>query len=113
MSGASLRSGDLRRRVTIQQRTATQDTFGQSSVTWTDLFSCWADIQPMNGRELLAAQAQQFEVTHQVVIRWRSGVTPAMRVVYQGRFMDVQSVIDVDTQHRRLTLMCSEGLNRG
>jgi SPP1 family predicted phage head-tail adaptor len=48
-----------------------------------------------------------------VVIRYRSGVLPAMRVIYQGRVFDIQSVIDVDTQHRRLALMCSEGLNQG
>jgi SPP1 family predicted phage head-tail adaptor len=36
-----------------------------------------------------------------------------MRVIYQGRVFDIQSVIDVDTQHRRLALMCSEGLNQG
>jgi SPP1 family predicted phage head-tail adaptor len=113
MSQNGLRSGDLRRRVTVQQRTVSVDTFGQQAVSWSSFLECWADIQPSSGRELIAAQAQQSEVTHQVVIRYRSGVLPAMRVLYQGRVFDIQSVIDVDTQHRRLALMCSEGLNQG
>ena len=114
MTSGSIRTGDLRRRITIQQRSSeTADSFGQASTSWTDVVSTWADIQPMSGRELQAAQAQQSEVTHQVEIRYRAGVLPRMRVSYQTRVFDIQSVIDVGMQHRRLTLMCSEGLTQG
>ena len=114
MTSAAIRTGDLRRRITIQQRSSeSPDGFGQASTSWTDVVSTWADIQPMNGRELMSAQAQQSEVTHQVEIRYRTGVLPRMRVVYQSRVFDIQSVIDVGMQHRRLQLQCSEGLNQG
>ena len=114
MTSAGICTGDLRRRVTLQQRSSeAANSYGQASTSWTDVVSTWADIQPMNGRELMSAQAQQSEVTHQVEIRYRTGVLPRMRVVYQSRVFEIQSVIDVGMQHRRLTLMCSEGLTQG
>ena len=103
----------MNRRATIQQRSTGKDTFGQQSMTWTDYLPVWAYIEPMTGRELIAAQAQQSEVTHQVVIRYRAGITAAMRLVYEGRIFDILSVVDTDTQHRRLVLQCAEGLTAG
>jgi SPP1 family predicted phage head-tail adaptor len=108
-----IRAGDLRRQITIQQRDATVDSFKQEVVTWTTFATCWAEIDPMSGRELMAAGAQQFEMTHEITIRYRAGVTPAMRVLYQGRIFNIVAVIDNDTQHRKLTLVCQEGLTQG
>lgn len=108
-----MRPGELRRQVQIQQRNSTQDSFGQRVQTWATVATTWADIQPLSGRELETAQAVRSEVTHTVVIRYRPGVTAAMRVVYQGRYFNVLSVIDVDTRHKVMQLLCSEGLNDG
>lgn len=113
MTWGGLRSGDLRRQIVIQQRSTTKDTHGQESTSWSDVATTWAAIEPLNGRELLAAQAQQSETTHQVVIRYRTGITAANRVLYQGRVFNVLSVIDQDMKHRSLMLLCSEGLNQG
>jgi SPP1 family predicted phage head-tail adaptor len=108
-----MRAGALRRQVALQTRIASKDTFGQASVSWTTTATTWADIEPLSGRELMAAQAQQAETTHKVSIRYRSGVTPAMRVVYQGRNFNVLSVLDDDMAHKSLTLLCSEGMTNG
>jgi SPP1 family predicted phage head-tail adaptor len=113
MSAEGLRAGDLKRQITIEQRATGTDTNGQRSTTWSTFCTTFASISPMSGRELELAQAVNAEVTHQIVIRYRTGVTTAMRVVYQGRYFDIQSVQDVDTQHRKLVLLCGEGLNVG
>ena len=113
MTWAGVRAGDLKRRITIQQRSASVDTFGQQLVTWSNLLTSWAEIQPTSGREMVSAEAQQFEISHQITIRYRSTITPAMRVLYEGRVFEIMSVLDQDTQHRRLTLMCSEGPTQG
>lgn len=109
----NLRAGDLNRRITIQQRSSTPDSYGQQSGAWTDVVTCWAGIEPLTGRELLAAQAVNTENTHQVKLRYRTGITAAMRVVYQGRLFNILSVIDPDTAHVALHLLCSEGLTQG
>jgi len=109
----ALRSGELNRRITIQQRDSEQNTFGQQLLTWSDVLICWAGIEQMQGRELEMAQAINAETTHRVTIRYRAGITPAMRVLYQGRVLNVLSVLDIDTAHVALHLMCSGGLNQG
>lgn len=108
-----MRAGDLRKRVKIQQRGTTQDSFGQQITTWTDVAEVWASIEPMSGRELMAAAAVQSETTHTVVIRYRPGIVPAMRINYGGRLFNIGAVIDENERHRMLTLICSEGLNDG
>lgn len=113
MGGNAVRGGDFNRRIAIQQRSSTVDAFGQASPTWSDLLTCWARIEPLSGRELVLAQAQNAEVTHLVEVMYRPTVTAAMRVVYQGRIFNVLSVIDPDMAHVTLELLCSEGLNKG
>lgn len=109
----TIRSGEFDRRISIQARGTTKDSFGQQVTTWTEVISCWARIRPMSGRELIAAQAVQAETTHRIEILYRPTVVPAMRAVYQGRIFNIESVIDDGTRHETLTLLCGEGLNQG
>lgn len=109
-----MRTGNLRRRISIQRKDMTQDSYGQPSLTWVSVADTWADIQPLSGRELEIAQAINAEVSHQVTIRHREGITAAMRIVYQGRYFNITSPpLDVDMRHKEIQLMCSEGLNDG
>ena len=108
-----MQAGQLRRRVTIQQRSATQDEYGQPLNSWTDVTTVCAAIEPMSGRELLAAQAVNSEVSHNVTIRYIPGITAAMRLNYGGRLFNIHSVLDENERHRMLTLQCSEGMNDG
>lgn len=105
--------GKLRHRITFQERTTTQDSYGQPLLTWTDVATVWGAVEPLNGRELMAAEAVQSEITHQVVIRYRPGITAKMRVLYGTRVFDIQNVLDENERHRMLTLLCLEGLSDG
>lgn len=113
MSRYTLDSSVLSRRITIQSRASALDSFGQQILTWTDVLSCWASLESQSSKELIAAQAVNAELTDMVTIRYRTGITAAMRVLYQSRVLNIQSVINPDTAHVALQLMCSEGLNQG
>ncbi len=103
-----MRAGDLRHKVTIQQKTTTKDTEGIPSETWPDFATVWAAIEPLQGREFFSAQAVNAQVTTRIRIRYRAGITPTMRVSYGTRIFDIQVVIDVEERHRELQLMCQE-----
>jgi len=96
-----LRSGDLRRRITLQRRTTGQDSVGQAATTWQNVATVWASID------------LQAEVTHTITIRYRPNVTAAMRAVYQGATYNIECVIDVEQRHVAMTLLCTVGLNEG
>lgn len=113
MTAIVLSPGELNRRITLQTRTSTQDTYGQAQDTWTDWATCWAKIESMSGNEMVAAQAINAELTHKVTIRYRPGVLASMRLLYGDRIFNIGSVVEPEAAHVSLELTCGEGLNRG
>ena len=109
-----MRAGELRRRVSIQQRDATQDTFGQQATSWTDLYTnVPVAIQALSGRELLAAQAVNSEVSHNINLRYLAGITANMRILYGTRIFNITAVMNIDERNKELMLQAAEGLNDG
>lgn len=105
--------GDLRRRITIQQPSETKDSEGIVTVTWVDLATVWAAVEPLQGREFLSAQAVTSEPITRIRIRYQAGIKPSMRAVYGTRIYDIQYVIDTGDRHRELQLMCREVTDGG
>lgn len=117
-----VRSGNLRKRLTFQVRSAEEDRLGQQVNVWADAFTCWGEIQPLTGRELIAAQAMQSAVTHSIMVRYRPELSEpkqvaAMRVLYRGRWgvriFDIHAAMNEDERNRVVTLQAEEGLNNG
>jgi len=103
-----MRAGRLRHRVTIQQKVPTRDTFGGELVTWSPVATVWASVEPLQGREYLAARQLQAELTTRIRIRCRTGILPQMRVVWGSHTYDIQAVIEPESGRRELQLMCTE-----
>lgn len=101
-----MKAGDIDQRVTLERQAGGVDELGQPLDEWAALGSCWASVQPLQGREFIAAQAAQSEVTTRITIRYRPGITPADRVVFDGKVFNIVSVIDKRSQHDELQLMC-------
>lgn len=113
-----MRAGDLRHRVTFQSRSVSADSFGAQSEQWRDVATVWADVSPLSGRELFAAQAVNVEISHSVTIRYQAQfagpkAVAAMRILYGNRIFNIHSSMDTDERHRELKMTCSEGLNNG
>lgn len=107
-----MRAGRLRHRVKIQAPVSTQDEYGGTAGSWTDVATVDAGIHPMSGRELLAAQAIQSSVTHEIAMRYRV-VDATNRILYGARIFNIKSVVNIDERNRDLVLLCTEGLDRG
>lgn len=111
-----LDAGRLRHRVTIQARENIQDPItGESAIVWTDAWvNIAAAIEPLSARELIAAQAQQSEVTTRITIRTLAGLSAEHRLLHNGRIYNIAGVIpDPDSGQEWVTLPCSEGVNDG
>ena len=118
-------SGSLNRQIKLQTRQAnqaiTQDTAGQELTNWTDWPSAgattWARIAPASGREMAQAGAVEGEISHAITIRYRTGVHAKMRALYTAsgttRVFDIMAVIETETAHATLTLLCIEGPTLG
>jgi SPP1 family predicted phage head-tail adaptor len=103
-----MRAGRFRHRVTIKDRVVTRDTYGEEDVTWADVATVWADVQPIRGREYLEMDQAQADLTHRVWLRWRTGVEPTMRLYLGSRVLQIESVIRPEERRIGLELICRE-----
>lgn len=105
-----MRIGQLRHRITLQSKTATQDAYGAETVTWKNEKEVHASVDSLNGREYFLAQQMQSEVTHKIRFRYIPGLTPAWRVKWGTRIFDIKSAINPEEKNSEWILMCKEFL---
>jgi SPP1 family predicted phage head-tail adaptor len=74
--------GRLDQRVTLQQASASRDAEGGPVETWADVATVWADVRPVGARSITRGQQAGAAVSKEVTIRWRSGLSSAMRVLF-------------------------------
>lgn len=105
----------LRHRITLQSRTATQDSnTGEMVMSWANTMADEpAEVVPLSGKEFIQSGATQAQVDTRITIRWRSGIEPTMRVVFDGNNYQITAVLPDPTNRRHLTLMCQRGVNSG
>lgn len=103
-----MRAGRLRKRVSIQQPVQAVNAYGERIVTWSTVATVWAAVEPLRGREMFDAEQVQAEISHRVILRYRSGLDSTYRLLLASRVLQIQTVIDVDERHRELHLMCRE-----
>ena len=107
-----LDAGRLDKRVTIQSRVESDDSGGGTTIVYTDLATVRAGIEPGTGREFVAAQQLTPELSHTVMMRYRRGITPNMRIAYtvEGavRTFAIHAITDPMERHEQLVCYCSE-----
>lgn len=104
-----MKAGNLRHRVTIQRSTDALDATTQEiTQTWTTLATVWAEVLDMSGSERFRAAQVQPGATVTVRIRYRDDVTSKMRIRHGSRYLNIESVIDMEGRNRERLLICSE-----
>ncbi len=103
-----MKAGKLRHRITIQEASERQDSTGAVVNTWVDRATIWAAVEPLSGRELVAAQALNAETSTRIRTRYWAGITPKMRASWGDHIYDILSVVELESAQRELHLMCKE-----
>lgn len=105
-----MRAGMLRQRVTIQESTPTQNEVGEEIDNWSDVATVWASILPKSSVErfLSGAVQVQAEITHGVRIRYRGDLTPMMRIVWENRYLYIETIVDPDGRGFESVVLCKE-----
>ena len=111
----ALAAGKLRHRVVVEQLVVNINSFGeQDPAQWVPFAEVWAAIEPLSGREFLAASQTQSSVSCRITIRTLSGLLPSMRIVHRGKVYNIAAILaDKESGIEYATLMCSEGSNEG
>lgn len=106
-----MRAGRLRRQITIEVGTATQDATGQEILSWATFATVRASVEPLNGKESFTAEQEQAKATTRFRVRYIEGVTPKMRVNYDGRLFNIVSVLDPHDRRRELHILGVEDVS--
>jgi SPP1 family predicted phage head-tail adaptor len=100
--------GALRHRMRLEQTDRVPDGGGGSVVSWSLITELWGSLEPLSGTEVIDADGLQGRVTHQVWLRYRSGVTPDMRLVLGPRKFDIRLVVDYGERRHHLRCLVEE-----
>lgn len=105
----NVKIGDLRQRITFQEAEKTSDGYKGHTISWQNVVTVWAKVQPLSGREYFSAHQIKAEVTHRVKVRYRTDITEKMRIKLNGRHLNIKSILDLEEKHQMLEIMCKEG----
>jgi len=102
------RIGDMKHRITFQKPIKTPDGYKGHTVSWQDVVTVWASVEPLTGREYFYAHQIKAEVTHGVKTRYRDDITVKMRIKHRDRVLGIESIIDLQERREVLEILCKE-----
>jgi SPP1 family predicted phage head-tail adaptor len=102
-------AGILRDRVTVQQATENRNSLGESILSYSTFAEVSASVQGVSAREFLLAGQQQVEVSHRVKMRYLTGLSPQMRLLWRGRTLEIISILEHENRSVH-ELICQETL---
>lgn len=94
--------------IEIQSQTSERDDFGQQKQEWTSIATLAAKVKPLIGKDYIAAKQMIHEITHDIEIWGGNDIDPSMRVYFDGRSLEIISVINKDELGIVTYLKCRE-----
>lgn len=110
-----MRAGKLRKRITIQTVTASQNAFGEPVKDWENAteVTVWGELVPLmsRAREQFATEGDQLtsHAPFQARLRYREGISVEnSRLTCDGRIFEIQNVLDPEGRERETVVLCYE-----
>lgn len=112
-----MNAGKLRHRIAFQSMGAGQNPVtGEETTGWITIWDkVPASVEPLSSRDLIAAQAAQSDASARIVIRYRAGVLPTMRILFRGEVYAIKGppMPDPVSGLEYLTILVSKGVLNG
>ena len=99
----------MRHRITFLRPTRTKlNSMGENVPEYTEYMSVWAYVAPRTGREYDEAQKLRAETTYNVLTRYFPNITTDMRILFRGRILSIESVLNVGERNEQLQIVAVE-----
>ena len=105
--------GRLNSQVTIQRRSSATNELGEHASGWTDVATVWANVMKVTGVEAIRSGLEMSVVRASIRIRYRTDITPQMRVVDGTEVYDIQAVMPNSAGRDYTDLLCQIGASNG
>lgn len=107
-----MRAGKLRHRIQLQRNTPVTTDFEKVD-SWATYDSVWANKLESKGSESSSGLQNTAEMIHEFEARYKSGVKPDDRIVFETRVFDIKAVLNPDSRKRRMLIQCKEHRSDG
>lgn len=105
-----MKIAELRHQIIIQEKIQTPDGMGGFTETLNTVHETWAAIWPVSAKETRENMRVEANVSHNIRIRYRSGITYAMIVVFGTRTFEIKGIVNIDERNTWLDMVCNEQL---
>lgn len=99
---------DLRHRLILEEAQRVSDGGGGFTETWVEVATLSAALRPSGGSESVDSGRLAGRVSHEILLRYRAGVTPAMRFRMGTRVFHILAAIDEGENKHWLRCLCEE-----
>ena len=102
------------KKIVIEEPARVQDAIsGASTLTWSQVRECGAEVLTGPGKEYMQAGAVQSDTDARIKIRWFKGLTQKMRILWDGRVYNIKTFTTDRTARRYYFIEATEGVNDG
>lgn len=105
-----IRTGNLTKKITIQNKTVTQDNELNAIETWSDWKSVWAEPMGQTSREVYRLSTQNAEITRVFRIRYLAGVTAYQRIKFDGEYYQIIGKPENEGERKVSLLIACKGI---
>jgi SPP1 family predicted phage head-tail adaptor len=103
-----MRAGELRHRITFQNKTITYDSYNQPIEVWVDDDTVWAEVITSGGSEFYAGQKLNAATSAVFKIRYKN-VLVTQRIKFGARYFEILPPINnVDGLNKEILLLGKE-----
>lgn len=103
-----MRAGRLRQTIGIKAPLKTKNELGETLSAWADFATAWSEAKPISSSKRFVSNHLKTEVNFQFRIRFIDGINHQMKVFYNGREFDIDSVLNVGERNEELIILASE-----
>lgn len=111
----------LTHRVKFEQQVSTQDPVtGDVEISWSPVtfsngveINMPAEVFTGPGREYAASGSIYADTAVRIQMRWFPGLDHSWRVLWEGKYFDIQSIETDSTARREYRLRCTSGPSKG
>jgi SPP1 family predicted phage head-tail adaptor len=88
----------------------TRDDIGGVKRVWMSIGECWADVSPLQGKELFEAQAIEARINYKITLRGYTELDTRWRFVWldQDKAFQISSIRDLHERHRTIECLVME-----
>jgi SPP1 family predicted phage head-tail adaptor len=105
----ALDPGRLRERITIQVATERRNSLGETTLEWATFAERWASVEGVTAREALDLGQVDVQLTHRVRLRYVTGMTQNMRLLWRGRVLEIVSLLEYGNRSEHVAI-CQEAV---